>query len=68
MKIKAVNGAGLTTISTSNGVYISYLSQGLQPLSHVGVWDADPIIIGDMYVRIFLLKPLQIKHDLTTYQ
>ena len=51
MKIKAVNGAGLATISTSNGVSISYLSQGLEPLSHIGIWDADSIDIdnlGDM--------------------
>ena len=51
VKIKAVNGAGLATISTSNGVSISYLSQGLEPLSHIGIWDADSIDIdnlGDM--------------------
>ena len=48
MKIKAINGAGLSSTSTSNGVFMSYLSQGLEPLSHVGIWDADPLINGDM--------------------
>ena len=37
--VKATNGAGLSSVSTSNGVFISYMSQGLDPLSHVGVWD-----------------------------
>ena len=48
VKIKAINGAGLSTISVSNGVFISYVSQGLSPLLPIGVWDADPVIIGDM--------------------
>ena len=48
VKIKAINGAGLSSTSTSNGVFISYLSQGLEPLLPVGIWDADPLIIGDM--------------------
>ncbi|XP_048258717.1 uncharacterized protein LOC124137708 isoform X1 [Haliotis rufescens] len=39
--VKATNGAGLSTISTSNGIYMSYLSQGLEPLTHVGIWDGD---------------------------
>ncbi|KAK6174798.1 hypothetical protein SNE40_013376 [Patella caerulea] len=39
--IKATNGAGLSTISTSNGIYLSYVSQGLPALSYIGVWDGD---------------------------
>ncbi|XP_048258679.1 uncharacterized protein LOC124137747 [Haliotis rufescens] len=39
--VKATNGAGLSTISTSNGIYMSYLSQGLEPLTHVGIWDGE---------------------------
>ena len=37
--MKGINGAGLTSVATSDGVYISYLSQGKDPLSHVGVMD-----------------------------
>lgn len=39
MSVKGVNGAGLTSVATSDGVYISYLSQGKDPLSFVGVMD-----------------------------
>ena len=39
MSVKGINGAGLTSVATSDGVYISYLSQGKDPLSHVGVMD-----------------------------
>ena len=48
VKVKAFNGAGLSTISLSNGVFISYVSQGLSPLLPIGIWDADPATIGDM--------------------
>ena len=46
--IKGINGAGYSTTATSDGVYISYLSQGLAPLMPVGIWDTDPVMIGDM--------------------
>lgn len=39
VSVKGVNGAGLSSVSTTNGVYISYLSQGRPPLSHIGVID-----------------------------
>ena len=39
VSVKGVNGAGLSTVATSNGVYISYLSQGRPPLSPIGVID-----------------------------
>ncbi|XP_048250793.1 uncharacterized protein LOC124111176 [Haliotis rufescens] len=37
--VKATNGAGLSTVSTSNGIYVSYLSQGQDPITHLGVLD-----------------------------
>jgi hypothetical protein len=39
VSVKAINGAGLSSHATSNGIYISYLSQGRPPLSHIGVID-----------------------------
>ncbi|CAG2236309.1 unnamed protein product [Mytilus edulis] len=39
VSIRGTNGAGLSSVATSNGVYLSYLSQGLQPLSHIGIND-----------------------------
>ncbi|KAJ8321023.1 hypothetical protein KUTeg_002610 [Tegillarca granosa] len=39
VSVKGVNGAGHSSVASSNGVYMSYLSQGLPPLSHVGVFD-----------------------------
>lgn len=39
VSVKAVNKAGLSSVSSSNGVYMSYLSQGRSPLSHVGIMD-----------------------------
>lgn len=39
VSVKGINGAGLSSVSTSNGVYISYLSQGRPPLSQIGVID-----------------------------
>ncbi|XP_064646203.1 uncharacterized protein LOC135499389 [Lineus longissimus] len=37
--IKGYNGAGLFSITISNGIYLTYLGQGLQPLKPVEVWD-----------------------------
>ncbi|XP_062596534.1 uncharacterized protein LOC134257978, partial [Saccostrea cucullata] len=37
VSVKGINGAGLSSVATSNGVYMSYLSQGRPPLSHIGV-------------------------------
>ncbi|KAK3101942.1 hypothetical protein FSP39_007535 [Pinctada imbricata] len=42
VSIKGVNGAGLTSVSTSNGIYMSYLSQGLDPIYPVYVNDLVP--------------------------
>ncbi|VDI67222.1 Hypothetical predicted protein [Mytilus galloprovincialis] len=39
VSVRGTNGAGVSSVATSNGVYISYLSQDLQPLSHVGISD-----------------------------
>ena len=39
VSVKAVNRAGLSSVSSSNGVYMSYLSQGRAPLSTVGIMD-----------------------------
>lgn len=39
VSVKGINGAGLSSVSTTNGVYISYLSQGRPPLSDIGVID-----------------------------
>ncbi|ESO82597.1 hypothetical protein LOTGIDRAFT_236952 [Lottia gigantea] len=41
--VKATNAAGLSTVATSNGVYISYVSQGKEPLKPIGVWDGDTL-------------------------
>ena len=41
--VKATNGAGASTTATSNGVYLSYLSQGLSPPGPVVVWDTDSV-------------------------
>ncbi|KAK3609657.1 hypothetical protein CHS0354_035942 [Potamilus streckersoni] len=48
VSVKGTNAAGLSSISTSNGVYMSYLSQGLAPLRHVGVYDYDKNSPGDI--------------------
>ncbi|KAK3104702.1 hypothetical protein FSP39_008103 [Pinctada imbricata] len=37
--VKAMNEAGLSSVATSNGIYMSYLSQGKEPLSPVGIMD-----------------------------
>ena len=39
VSVKGINGAGLSSVSTSNGVYLSYLSQGRPPLTNIGVID-----------------------------
>lgn len=39
VSVKGINGAGLSSVSTSDGVYMSYLSQGRPPLSPIGVFD-----------------------------
>ncbi|OPL32680.1 hypothetical protein AM593_07850, partial [Mytilus galloprovincialis] len=39
VSIKGTNGAGLSSVSSSNGLYLSYLSQGLPPLLHIGIAD-----------------------------
>ncbi|CAC5409205.1 unnamed protein product [Mytilus coruscus] len=39
VSIKGTNGAGLSSVSSSNGLYLSYLSQGLPPLSLIGIAD-----------------------------
>ncbi|VDI73733.1 Hypothetical predicted protein, partial [Mytilus galloprovincialis] len=39
VSIRGTNGAGVSSVATSNGLYISYLSQGLQPLSHIAISD-----------------------------
>ncbi|KAK3788402.1 hypothetical protein RRG08_044436, partial [Elysia crispata] len=41
VSVKAFNGAGMATVATSNGVYISYISQGINPPSPFSVWDRD---------------------------
>ncbi|KAL3873866.1 hypothetical protein ACJMK2_036950, partial [Sinanodonta woodiana] len=46
--VKGINGASLMTVSTSDGVYLSYLSQGQEPLSHVGIWDHHPDAFHDI--------------------
>ncbi|XP_060596420.1 uncharacterized protein LOC132750448 [Ruditapes philippinarum] len=46
--VKATNFAGLTTTSHSNGIYMSYLSQGLDPLTHVGIYDSNQLFVGDV--------------------
>ncbi|XP_076116641.1 uncharacterized protein LOC143084119 [Mytilus galloprovincialis] len=39
VSIKGTNGAGLSSVATSNGLFLSYISQGLPPLTHIGVYD-----------------------------
>ena len=46
--VKGTNGARLSVISSSNGVYLSYLSQGLPPLSHIGIADVTELSNIDM--------------------
>ncbi|XP_066275501.1 uncharacterized protein [Branchiostoma lanceolatum] len=39
--VRGTNAAGLSTASTSNGVYISRVSSGLSPLGEIRVWDGE---------------------------
>ncbi|XP_035697583.1 uncharacterized protein LOC118430698 [Branchiostoma floridae] len=39
--VRGTNAAGLSTVSTSNGVYISRLSAGRPPFEHPVVWDGE---------------------------
>jgi len=48
VSVRAVNAGGMTTTVHSNGVFLSYLSQGLPPLQHIGVYDAHKNAHGDM--------------------
>ncbi|CAG2250499.1 unnamed protein product [Mytilus edulis] len=48
VSVRGTNGAGLSSVGTSNGVYMSYLSQGLPPLLHVGVYDVLQNSHGDV--------------------
>ncbi|CAG2210833.1 unnamed protein product [Mytilus edulis] len=48
VSVKGINGASLTSVATSNGLYMSYLSQGMDPLSHVGVADVLENSVGDV--------------------
>ncbi|CAG2196989.1 unnamed protein product [Mytilus edulis] len=48
VSIKGTNGAGLSSVSSSNGLYLSYLSQGLPPLSHIGIADVTELSNVDM--------------------
>ncbi|XP_052081925.1 uncharacterized protein LOC127719726 isoform X2 [Mytilus californianus] len=48
VSVKGINGADLTSVATSNGLYMSYLSQGMAPLSHVGVADVLENSVGDV--------------------
>ncbi|VDH98959.1 Hypothetical predicted protein [Mytilus galloprovincialis] len=48
VSVKGINGASLTSVATSNGLYMSYLSQGMDPLSHVGVNDVLENSVGDV--------------------
>ncbi|VDI79784.1 Hypothetical predicted protein [Mytilus galloprovincialis] len=43
VSIKGTNGAGLSSVSFSNGLYLSYLSQGLPPLVHIGIADVSEL-------------------------
>ncbi|KAK3612515.1 hypothetical protein CHS0354_024486 [Potamilus streckersoni] len=46
--LKGINGAGMSTVSTSNGIYLSYLSQGENPPQLIGVWDDNPHSYADI--------------------
>ncbi|VDI27589.1 Hypothetical predicted protein, partial [Mytilus galloprovincialis] len=48
VSVRGTNGAGLSSVGTSNGVHMSYLSQGLPPLSHIGVYDVLQNSHGDV--------------------
>jgi hypothetical protein len=48
VSVRGTNGAGLSSVGTSNALYMSYLSQGLSPLSHIGVYDVLENSHGDV--------------------
>jgi len=48
VSVRGTNGAGLSSVGTSNALYMSYLSQGLPPLSHIGVYDVLENSHGDV--------------------
>ncbi|XP_052806226.1 uncharacterized protein LOC128235445 [Mya arenaria] len=50
--IKAENNAGKAASVISNGVYLSYLSQGKPPLYHIGVYDSHQHAIGDIDYQV----------------
>ncbi|XP_071152144.1 uncharacterized protein, partial [Mytilus edulis] len=54
VSIRGTNGAGLSSVATSNGVYLSYLSQGLQPLSHIAIND----VLDDSGIDVDFQKSL----------
>lgn len=58
ISVKAFNGAGMATVATSNGVYLSYISQGITPPQPFSVWDQDSTE-GDMYVYMGWQKQTQ---------
>ncbi|KAI8486030.1 hypothetical protein Bbelb_361300, partial [Branchiostoma belcheri] len=39
--VRGTNAAGMSTVATSNGVYISRVSSGLPPLGEIRVWDGE---------------------------
>ncbi|CAH1239174.1 HEG1 [Branchiostoma lanceolatum] len=39
--VRGTNAAGMSAVSTSNGVYISRVSSGLSPLGEIRVWDGE---------------------------
>lgn len=48
VSVKGENGAGLASVATSNGLHLSYLSQGLPPVSHIGINDVLRNSLGDV--------------------
>ncbi|WAR05119.1 hypothetical protein MAR_020488, partial [Mya arenaria] len=50
--IKAENNAGKVTSIISNGVFMSYLSQGKPPLHHVGIYDYHQNSHGDIDFQV----------------
>ena len=61
VSVKGINGAGLSSVSTSNGVYLSYLSQGRPPLTHIGVIDMTDGETVDMWVSTLLFSLLDME-------
>ena len=67
VSVKGINGAGLSSVSTSDGVYISYLSQGRPPLSPIGVFDMTDGEDVDVYVSVYALNCVGIESEKNTY-